>query len=120
MPNHFHCIVIIVGNGFKPFQNAWNDDLFYNDKNIDDDLIRNGFKPFPTEKTYWLSEIIRWFKTFSSRKINDIKTDFAFSWQKSFFDVIIKNEDQLNKTRQYIIDNPLKWEVDKNNPENIK
>ena len=96
MPNHFHWIIII--------ENAT--------------IVGNGFKPFPTE--HWLSEIIRGFKTFSSRIINNLQNDFMFSWQKSFYDMIIRNEEQLNKTRKYIIDNPLKWEFDKNNLVNVK
>ena len=32
--------------------------------------VGNGFKPFPTGKTYGLSEIIRRFKIFSSKDIN--------------------------------------------------
>lgn len=109
MPNHFHGIIIIyntmtVGTGFKP--------------------APTSNQPVSTEndntKKHWLSEIVRWFKTFSSRNINNSQNDFIFSWQRSFFDVIIKNDKQLEKTRQYIIDNPLKWELDKNNPINIK
>lgn len=34
--------------------------------------------------------------------------------------MIIRNEDQLLKTREYIENNPLKWELDKDNPENIE
>jgi REP element-mobilizing transposase RayT len=68
-----------------------------------------------TTVKHWLSEIIRWFKTFSSRNINNYQNKFIFSWQRSFYDVIIRNEKQLNIIRQYIIDNPLKWEFDKNN-----
>ena len=96
MPNHFHGIIIIhnsdVGNGLKPF---------HSDKQ--------------TEKQHNLSEIIRWFKTFSSRKINDSQQDFYFTWQKSFHDVIIRNQDQLDKSREYIRMNPMKWEEDENN-----
>jgi putative transposase len=46
--------------------------------------------------------------------------DFTFAWQKSFFDKIIRNDEQLEKTRKYILNNPLKWELDVNNPVNIK
>ena len=92
MPNHFHWII-----------------------EINNEIMRTGLKPVPTKnKEHWLSEIIRWFKTFSSRKINEIQNDFRFSWQRSFYDRIIRNEDELNKIKQYIIDNPLKWEFDKN------
>lgn len=91
MPNHFHGIIMIdnVGNGFKPFLT----------------------KPFPTK--HGLSEIIRGFKTFSSRRINEIKEDFAFRWQKSFYDHIIRNKGELDRIRQYIMSNPQNWESDR-------
>ena len=91
MPNHIHGIIEIVGNGFKPFQNdppinkIQNEpttDKIQNESTTDkilnepttDKILnepptnkRNGLKPFPT---YGLSEIIRGFKTFSSKNIN--------------------------------------------------
>lgn len=98
MPNHIHAIIII-------------------DENVGNDLnVGNGLKPFPTntEKQYNLSEIVRGFKTFSSKNINKILQN-KFHWQKSFYDRIIRTELQLNNIRQYIIDNPAKWDLDKNN-----
>jgi REP element-mobilizing transposase RayT len=69
-------------------------------------------KPFPTKK-YDLSEIIRGFKTFSSRKINEQRNNAnKFQWQKSFYDHIIRNEKSLNKIREYIQYNPLQWHLD--------
>lgn len=47
------------------------------------------------------------------------QNDFAkFAWQKSFYDHIIRNEESLNKIREYIIYNPAKWPEDRNNIEN--
>jgi REP element-mobilizing transposase RayT len=42
-----------------------------------------------------------------------------FDWQPRFFDHIIRNEKSLKNIRQYIVNNPLKWELDKNNPANL-
>jgi len=93
MPNHIHGIIEIVGNGFKPFQNKLTTNK------------RNGLKPFPT---YGLSEIVRGFKTFSSKYINQ-KSKHKFTWQKSFYDHIIRNDDELNRISDYIKKNPLLW-----------
>ncbi|MBI4651259.1 transposase [Candidatus Desantisbacteria bacterium] len=92
MPNHVHGIVVIdnVGNG----------------------LVRNGLKPFPTNN-HGLSEIIRGFKTFSSRRINEkISDDIKFQWQKSFYDHVVRDEKSLHDIRKYIQENPLKWGLD--------
>jgi putative transposase len=39
-----------------------------------------------------LSEVIRGFKTFSSRRINETNPKEKFQWQKSYYDRIIRNE----------------------------
>jgi putative transposase len=37
-------------------------------------------------------------------------------WQRSFHDRVIRNETELRMFRQYIVDNPIKWAVDRENP----
>jgi hypothetical protein len=36
-------------------------------------------------------------------------------WQRSYHDRIIRNEQELNKIRTYICNNPVDWESDENN-----
>ncbi len=36
-------------------------------------------------------------------------------WQRSFYDHIIRNDESLNKIREYIVFNPLTWDKDENN-----
>jgi hypothetical protein len=40
-------------------------------------------------------------------------------WQRNYYEHIIRDEKELNKIRQYIVDNPLKWDSDENNPMNM-
>lgn len=40
-------------------------------------------------------------------------------WQTRFYDRIIRNEKELFNIRKYIEQNPLKWELEKDKPENI-
>ncbi|MDA3813297.1 MAG: transposase, partial [Candidatus Cloacimonetes bacterium] len=99
-------IIEIVGNGFKPFQNEPTTKNRNGLKKFHDEPTtnkRNGLKPFPT---YGLSEIVRGFKTFSSKYINQ-KLKYKFTWQKSFYDHIIRNEYELNRISDYIEKNPL-------------
>jgi len=37
-----------------------------------------------------------------------------FQWQSRFHDHIIRNDDELNRIRKYIIENPEKWKTDEN------
>ncbi len=102
MPNHFHGVIIIdnMGNGCA------------------NDNVGNGFKPFPT---HGLSEIIRGFKTFSSRRINEQMPERGkFQWQKSFYDHIIRDELSLSRIREYITNNSLQWDSDVENAQVCK
>ena len=65
-----------------------------------------------------LSSVINHFKGNTKRFCNKNNLEY-FAWQSRFHDRIIRNDDELNRIRQYITDNPLKWELDKNNFENL-
>lgn len=118
MPNHFHGIVgITVGNGIANRNGIFNETVgngILNGNDMFNETVGNGLKPFPTT-TPCLSEIIRAFKTFSSRRINEMGAGICFRWQKSFYDRIIRDDGELNRIRQYIINNPAKWNADRNN-----
>jgi REP element-mobilizing transposase RayT len=93
MPNHFHGILIIepVGNG----------------------LDRSLHKQLP------LSNLVGAFKTTSSKLIRQFGL-ITFSWQKSFYDHVIRRDESLDKIREYIVNNPKQWELDEENPKNLK
>jgi putative transposase len=40
-------------------------------------------------------------------------------WQRGYYDHIIRDERELDRVRQYIIDNPARWGRDKLNPNNL-
>lgn len=104
MPNHVHGIIILVGAGFKPALPT----------------ARAGLKPAPTgenSKKHSLAEIVRAFKTFSARRINEQQqTPGIPVWQRNYFEHVIRNEQSLNQIRRYIMDNPLNWQLDAENP----
>jgi putative transposase len=97
MPNHIHGIIIIskVGAGFKP-------------------------APTSEVKYHGLSEIVRAIKTFSARKINILRNTIGLPvWQRNYYEHIIRDEDNLNRIREYIVTNPVRWHEDENNPANM-
>jgi REP element-mobilizing transposase RayT len=68
-----------------------------------------------------LSDIIGKFKSFATRKIRELlSNEIEFEWQKSFYDRIIRNEKELYNIRKYIQENPLRWELERHNPENLE
>jgi putative transposase len=75
-----------------------------------------GLKPAPT-KNYHLSEIVRAFKTFSSRRINQIRNSVGIPvWQRDYYDHIIRDESEYGQIGEYILYNAAKWETDQDNP----
>ena len=37
-------------------------------------------------------------------------------WQRNYFERVVRNERELNATREYIANNSLKWSLDRENP----
>ena len=64
-------------------------------------------------KKWELGNIIKLLKWYATKKMNKIDDKFFFAWQRNYYDRIIRNDDELNRIRKYIQNNPLKWEIEK-------
>jgi len=42
-------------------------------------------------------------------------TEIQTVWQRNYYEHVIRSEEELNKIRRYIINNPPKWEYDQEN-----
>ena len=100
MPNHFHGILHIAGTAF------------------DGALERAGTRPAPT-----LGDAIGSFKSLTTDGyiigVRQLRWP-GFErrvWERNFYDHVIRNDDELEKIRQYIRRNPLMWTCDRCNPE---
>ena len=68
-------------------------------------------------KSGTLGSIIAGFKSAATTKINELrKTPRAPVWQGKFHEHIIRDDEDLNRIRKYIIQNPIKWFYDEENP----
>ena len=69
-----------------------------------------------------LSDVVHRFKSLTTALYRQGVTENGWVpfcnrlWQRNYYEHIIRNEDELNRIRQYIEDNPLKWEMDMENP----
>ena len=68
-----------------------------------------------------LPKIIGKFKMNSSKEINILLNRSGQKlWQRNYYEHIIRDERSLCRIRQYIKNNPINWETDRNNPKNYK
>lgn len=64
-----------------------------------------------------LGNILGYFKYQSTKRINEFrKTPGAQLWQRNFFEHIIRDDNSLNRIREYITFNPQRWHLDRENP----
>jgi REP element-mobilizing transposase RayT len=105
MPNHIHGIIIINDNGGA------------NDNSPPQQIQQNKSFRSPSRT---IGSIIRGYKigvTKLCRQNAGVNNNSPLQiWQRNYYEHIIRNENELNKIRQYIINNPLKWSLDFENP----
>jgi len=99
MPNHVHGIIVITER-------------------------RDAIYRVPTKNTFGplqpgsLSAIIGSFKSACARLIRRDTTCRVptFAWQGRFYEHVIRNDKEMDRIRQYIIENPARWAEDEENP----
>ncbi len=91
MPNHVHGILAIVSGADGKLESAGMTGI---------PTIVGGFKAAVTKE-------VRAMEGFASTRV----------WQSRYYEHVIRSEISLRDIRQYIVDNPLKWDLDVENPE---
>ena len=91
MPNHVHGILFIKNNGVQ-----------------DIEPLRNEYQHIISGS---IGAIIRGFKIGVTRWFRE-NTNIQIVWQRNYHDHIIREEKDLNRIREYIMNNPLKWQDD--------
>ncbi len=110
MPNHVHGIIFIVG---APLVGALCVESRMGGQN------RAGTRPAPTAS---LGDIVGIFKSISTHHYainvhtNNWTSFHGKLWQRNYYDHIIRSDNELNRIRQYILNNTLQWDNDENNP----
>jgi REP element-mobilizing transposase RayT len=82
-------------------------------------------QPQKTNTMPALGEIVGAFKSLVFKvyldwiKVNDPSRRAKF-WQGNYYEHIIRNDRDLDAIRQYIIDNPINWKIDRDNLKNLR
>jgi REP element-mobilizing transposase RayT len=109
MPNHIHAIIAIhesVGAGsprpYGPFAARRR-------------LIQAP-RPYGFDSKPTLGHIVAYFKYQTTKRINQSRgTPGAPVWQRNYWEHIIRDERELARIRNYIEQNPARWETDVEN-----
>jgi len=117
MPNHLHGIIIIhnpepVGAGLVP-AHATRADL------VPAHATRATTRVAPT-----IGEIVGTFKSITTHKYIQGVDEFAWPvfykklWQRNYYEHILRDQADTKRIAGYILDNPVNWDQDEENPQN--
>ena len=106
MPNHMHGVIVItepnVGAGSPRPASV---------------ETPSGAETAPLQRPT-LGQIIAYFKYQSTKQIDQRRCMPGMRvWQRNYFEHVIRTERSLHTVRNYIEDNPLRWDLDRYNPE---
>ncbi len=106
MPNHLHGIIVITDcrGGSRSDRDR---------SRTAPTLGAVDESPNAPTKRKPLGRLVGAFKTVSTERFHEMGgTPGAPLWQRDFYEHIIRNGDELNKIREYIQTNPLRWDTD--------
>ena len=69
-----------------------------------------------------LGDVVKWFKTMTTNEyIKGVKQGLykpfeSHLWQRNYYERVICNEDELYEMRRYISENPIRWDMDGEEP----
>jgi len=90
MPNHVHGILLIEGEDCLPSRA---------NRAHDDAPLRDG-------RARTVGAIVRGFKIGVTKWFRENRPQMQTVWQRNFYEHVIRNEQELHETRQYIANNP--------------
>jgi REP element-mobilizing transposase RayT len=104
MPNHVHGILVIGESGVAVEERA-------NDRAKNFSPLRK--RPAGTSRT--IGSVVRGFKIGVTKWMRQAHPIHAV-WQRNYWEHIIREEVELEQIREYIRNNPVRWELDQLHP----
>ena len=115
MPNHIHGIIVITSDCDVGARHAVPLHAVPPQQMAPPRAEQFG-KPVPGS----VSTIVRSFKSAATKHLNEWRgTPGTPVWQRNYYEHIIRNEESLNRIREYITNTPLQWAMDHENPNRI-
>lgn len=117
MPNHVHGIIVLT----DAVTTVGAKDLWTKDRAKDiwaKNIWAKNISPLqgrPTGTSGTIGSIVRGFKVGVTKWYRQQNTIHEV-WQRNYWEHIIRNETERDRFREYIRNNPARWELDKLNP----
>ena len=109
MPNHLHGVLGLIGAGLAP--------PAVNPGKTVSMMEADAPKKPAAPKKYSLPDVMGAFKSISTIQVNKrLQRKGIPLWQRSYYEHIIRKGEDLRKIQQYILENPLNWALDTENP----
>jgi putative transposase len=111
MPNHLHGLLGFVGEGLAPPASSVGK------------AAAGRASPAPTaavtrDGNYSLADVVGAFKSISTIQVNRLLHRKGVAlWQRSYYEHIVRKGEDLRKIQRYILENPLLWSSDPENPD---
>ena len=120
MPNHIHGIIILTDTNRNPLRATRRYLPVCSPDFIERVAPTAGIMDKPLLKgplSGSLGAMVGQFKSLSAKRINRLRqTPGVPVWQRDFYDHIIHREGSLHAIQRYIVENPLHWTDDAENP----
>lgn len=119
MPNHVHGVLIVDWvdqNSMESVETPHGASHIDNRETRRVVSLQNKFGPQKTTSLWYIINQYKWSVTRQTYKHVITK---EFSRQSNYYEHIIRDENELQAIRKYIIDNPKKWERDRNNVQQL-
>lgn len=121
MPNHIHFIISIVDSihAMDSIRELNHQTPLKHAQTKSDNKIVLPDRLYQRRKML-LSKIIGRLKMQIAKEINQIENKSGIKfWQRNYYDRIIRNTTEYEKIKDYILQNPLCWEQDRDNKPNL-
>ena len=97
MPNHVHGIILIGAQFIAPSAAPQK-------------------SPGAMNRAPTLGQIVRTYKASSTRHIR-VTANANFAWQRNYYEHVIRDEESLKRIQEYVLENPARWDIDRENPQ---
>jgi REP element-mobilizing transposase RayT len=111
MPNHFHAIFWIIDPVGATLRVA------HDHRNATGTRATHRGAPTAGPPSGSVGAVIGQFKSVVTKRVNSLRDNPGCPvWQRNYYEHVIRDDHDLVGVRQYILDNPAKWESDINHP----